>query len=185
MINKTDEQLVQMYKSGEVETFNELYKRYKNVVLSYAHSVYCIGADLEDVIQEGMLGLLKAIQYYNGKASFKNFAFTCIRTNILNATSRCFSNKNLPLNNTVSISETEYELKVSDENLEDNFIFKETVENLFKKAEQNLSDFEKEVLKLFLEGFSYTEIGEKLNCSPKQCDNALQRVRKKLTEEDI
>jgi len=181
---KSDEELVLLYNEGQDLAFDELYKRYKNVILSYAHSVYCVGADIEDVIQEGMLGLLKAVKSYNKKASFKNYAFICIKTNIVKAVSRYFSNKNLPLNSSISISDCENEINVVSDNLEDNIIFKEKLENLLEKAKENLSPFELKVLNLFLKGYSYIEISEQLNCLPKKCDNALQRIKKKLAEEE-
>ncbi len=178
----TDELLVEQYKNGNKNAFNQIYARYKNAILSYAHSVYCIGADIEDVIQEGMFGLLKAVEYYNGKSSFKNFAFTCIKTNIITAVKKYCTNKNLPLNSSVSMDECERELQLAQENLEDRIIFKEKLDNLLEKAREDLSPFELKVLNLFLEGYSYIEISEKLARPAKTCDNALQRIRKKLAE---
>ncbi len=178
----TDEILVEKYNNGDKGAFNEIYSRYKNAILSYAHSVYCIGADVEDVIQEGMLGLLKAVEHYNGKSSFKNFAFTCIKTNIITAVKRYFTNKNLPLNSSVGMDECERELQLVKENLEERIIFKEKLEMLLEKAKEDLSPFELKVLHLFLEGYSYIEISEKLSKPAKTCDNALQRIRKKLAE---
>ena len=178
----TDEELVEQYKSGNKEAFNQIYSRYKNAILSYSHSVYCIGADIEDVIQEGMLGLYKAVEYYNGKSSFKNFAFTCIKTNIIKAVKKYFTNKSQPLNTSVSIDECERELQLLQENIEDKIIFKEKLDMLLDKLKEQLSDFEMQVLNLFLEGYSYSEIAKKLNKSAKTCDNALQRIRKKLAQ---
>ena len=184
MSDKTDEELITLYKSGDMDAFNILHKRYKNVILSYAHSVYCIGADLEDVIQEGVMGLLNAINYYNGKSSFKNYVFLCVKTSIIKAVTRSFSNRNLPLNNAVSIDDCEAELNRFSTNPEDEIIFKEKIELLLEKAKENLSPFELKVLGLFLKGYTYVEIGKKLDCSPKKCDNALQRIKKKLNEEE-
>ncbi|MBO4962201.1 MAG: sigma-70 family RNA polymerase sigma factor [Clostridia bacterium] len=177
----TDEELVVSYRAGEVDAFNELHKRYKNAILSYAHSVYCIGADLEDVIQEGMLGLLNAINYYNGKSSFKNYAFLCIKTSIIKAVTRSFSNKDLPLNSTVSINDCETEINRISENPEDEIIFKEKIDAIKLRVKQEFSSFEQEVLNLFLQGYSYAEIAKKLNCTAKQCDNVLQKIKKKLS----
>ncbi len=176
----TDEQLVKAYRDGQQDAFDELYSRYKNVVLRYARSVYFIGADLEDVIQEGTIGLVKAVEYYNGKASFKNFAFTCIRTNVIKAVKKLLSNKNLPLNNSLDISECEAELQKSGD-IEEGIIFKEKFDALLERAKEDLSPFELKVLKFFMEGYSYVEISEKLGRSPKTCDNALQRVKRKLS----
>ena len=134
----TDEQLVLAYKQGQKDAFDEIYLRYKNAVLCYAHSVYCIGADIEDVVQEGTLGLVKAVEYYNGKSSFKNFAFTCIKTNIIKAVKKMLSIKNLPLNNSLDINECEKELKKVGDNLEDKIIFKEKFDALLEKAKEDL-----------------------------------------------
>ena len=176
----TDEKLVEEYKKGNKEVFNQIYERYKNAILSYSHSVYCIGADIEDVIQEGMLGLYKAVEYYNGKSSFKNFAFTCIKTNIIKAVKKYFTNKSQPLNTSVSLEECERELQRAQENIEDKIIFKERLDMLLNDLRKNLSPFEMDVLNLFLEGYSYSEIAKKLNKPAKTCDNALQRIRKKI-----
>ncbi len=176
----TDEKLVEEYKKGNKEVFNQIYERYKNAILSYSHSVYCIGADIEDVIQEGMLGLYKAVEYYNGKSSFKTFAFTCIKTNIITAVKKYFTNKSQPLNNSVSLEECERELQRVQENIEDKIIFKERLDNLLENLREKLSPFEQSVLNLFLEGYSYSEIAKELNKSAKTCDNALQRIRKKI-----
>lgn len=178
----TDEQLVEEYRNGNKEAFNQIYERYKNAIRSYSHSVYCIGADIEDVIQEGMLGLYKAVEYYNGKSSFKNFAFTCIKTNIITAVKKYFSYKSQPLNNAVSLEECERELQAVQDNIEDVIIFKEKLDILLQNLRNKLSDFEKNVLNLFLEGYSYSEIAIKLNKSEKTCDNALQRIRKKIAQ---
>lgn len=177
----TDEQLVLAYKQGQKDAFDEIYLRYKNAVLCYAHSVYCIGADIEDVVQEGTLGLVKAVEYYNGKSSFKNFAFTCIKTNIIKAVKKMLSIKNLPLNNSLDINECEKELKKVGDNLEDKIIFKEKFDALLEKAKEDLSPFELKVLNLFTEGYSYVEIAQKLGRNPKTCDNALQRIKRKLS----
>ena len=181
MKNLTDEELVKAYKQGKEDAFNEIHKRYKNAILSYAHSVYVIGADLEDVIQEGMLGLLNAVNYYNGKSSFKNYAFLCIKSSILKAVTRSFSNQNLPLNSSVDITGCEAEINRVVGDPEDEIILKETISLLLEKVKQNLSAFEQQVLEMFLQGYSYVEIGQKFNCSAKKCDNILQKIKKKLS----
>lgn len=178
---KTDEQLAEDYRNGQQEAFEELYSRYKNVVLRYARSVYFIGADIEDMIQEGTLGLVKAVENYNGKASFKNFAFTCIKTNVIKAVKKLLSSKNLPLNNSLDITECENELKKAGEDIENEIIFKEKFEAFLRTAEKDLSPFELKVLKMYLDGYSYVEISEKLGRSNKTCDNALQRIKRKLS----
>lgn len=181
MKNKTDEELVKEYKLGNQDAFNEIYKRYKKVVLSYAHSVYYVGADLEDVVQEGMLGLLNAVNYYNGKSSFKNYVFLCVKTSIIKAVTRYFNNQNIPLNIAVGLEDCEAEINRITKNPEDEIIFKEAMDDFLKKADQVLNAFERQVLKLFLEGYSYVEISKELNCLPKKCDNTLQKIKKKLS----
>ena len=178
----TDEELVEKYRQGDKSVFDELYSRYKKAIISYANSVYIIGADREDVIQDGTLGLLKAINYYNGKSSFKNFAFTCIRTSIFNGTKKYLSNKNLPLNIAVGIEDCDKEFTFV-ESAEEIMISKETFDTLIDKARQVLSKFELTVLERFLQGYSYSEIAKELGESPKTCDNALQRIKKKLSGE--
>ena len=180
----SDEQLIERYRQGDKSAFDEIYAKYKNAILSYAHSVYIIGADIEDVIQDGMIGLFKAVENYNGKSSFKNFAFTCIKTNIIKGVKKYISTKNLPLNSAVGIDECERELSREDYS-DERIIFKEELEKILSGAKEKLSDFEQKVLNLFLQGYSYVEIAKILSKSPKSCDNAMQRIKKKLSGEEV
>lgn len=177
----SDEKLVELYRSGASGAFDELYGRYKYLINGAARSYYLSGGDKDDLLQEGFLGLLKAAETYNGKSSFKNYAFLCIRSKIITAVKSAQSYKNKPLVGYVSIYGSSIELnKLLYDDPENKVIDGENSAELIEKINKKLSKFEIIVLKLYLEGLSYTEIGAKLKKEPKSIDNALQRVKKKI-----
>lgn len=177
-----DEQLVQMYKNGEVAAFDELYNRYKYIIKAASHSFYLVGGDNDDLLQEGFLGLLKAVNEFNGKSSFKNFAYICIRSKMLTAIKSAHSIKNQPLNGYISIYGSSVELnKLFGNDPEEQLIKSENTGELIEKINKRLSKFEIIVFKGYLEGLSYTEIGARLGKDPKSIDNALQRIKKKIS----
>lgn len=189
----TDEQLAVLARNGEEEATDTLIRRYKAVVRSKAKLYFVAGSEADDVVQEGMIGLLKAVRSYEeGKnASFKTYADLCISRQIYTAMKHASTLKNSPLNNSVSIDNT-----IDDENGEGTFaelfsassedepesalIFKEKMKKLEDEKGEFFSDFESRVLMGFLQGRNCAEIGEDMDKSPKSIDNALQRIRKKL-----
>lgn len=180
MSEYSDDQLIALYKQGQDGAFNSLYDRYKYMIKSCARSFFLVGGDNEDLIQEGVIGLLKAVNGYNGTNAFSTYAYTCVKNALLSAVSKAQSAKNKPLNYSVSIYSDTVELNPAIDP-EEEIIGKESADELIKKINEKLSSFEITVLKLYLNGLSYLEIGEKLNKQPKSIDNALQRIKRKIS----
>ena len=179
-MERSDEQLVLLYRTGDANAFNELYKRYMVTVKFFARNLYLLGADYEDLLQEGMLGLVKAVNSYKeGESSFRTFATLCIKSSLYTAVKKYSANNALPLNNREDISVVD-KSNIFSENPEDGFINQEGVNELIKNISDKLSKKENEILKLYLEGLSYDEISKKTNLNFKAIDNALQRARKKI-----
>ncbi len=189
----TDEQLLARIKAGDEEAERLLYERYKQLVRSRAHSYFLIGADHEDLVQEGMLGLYKAVCEYDTDkaASFKSFAEICITRQILSAIKNATRKKHNPLNHYVSLNSSPVEadgeltlldtmrsLRVADP--EDVVIGRENFERMVQYLETTLSPMERRVLSLYLDGFSYPQIAACIQKPLKSVDNAMQRVKHKL-----
>ncbi len=180
MKNLTDEQLVLQYKNGNALAFDEIYNRYKSLVKYFCRNLFLIGAESEDIMQEGMLGLFNAVSSYSeGQSSFSTYATICIKNKLISAVKKYSSNKNSVLNNTVS-TEVLDNLQIFANTPEDFVLFKENGKELKNKLTEQLSKTENKVLKLFLEGLSYEEIAEKTGVKIKSVDNALTRARKKI-----
>ena len=188
-----DEELVELSHKGDDAAQEVLLERYKYFVRSRARSYFLIGADREDIIQEGMIGLYKAIRDYRNdkESSFKVFAELCIVRQIITAIKTATRQKHSPLNSYISLNKNIYdeesertleEIVLSDAlaDPEEQFISRENMERIYAKMEEILSPLEKQVLALYLEGKSYVVIAEELKRGPKAVDNALQRVKKKL-----
>ncbi|MBO5926287.1 MAG: sigma-70 family RNA polymerase sigma factor [Clostridia bacterium] len=179
-MNYTDEELVSLYKQGDLNAFNELYLRYKQVVKYVARNLFLLGADYEDLLQEGMLGLIKAVNLYKAEeSSFKTFATLCIKSSLYSAVKKYAGTSSLPLNNSSSFDILD-KLGLSDENPEEEILKKEGVSELYKIFATNLSKTEMTILNLYLKGLSYAEISEITAKNVKAIDNALQRTRKKI-----
>lgn len=192
--NLSDEELVELSATGDKNATEFLLDKYKNFVKTVVRVYFLVGADKEDVVQEGMIGLFKAIRDFDlGKqTSFKSFAEICVKRQVLTAIKNATRQKHIPLNSYVSLSKPVYSDENSEGFLIDTlasgdtadpealFIGKEKLETLGVKIEENLSKFEKEVFNMYLGGISYQEIAKILSRSPKSIDNALQRVKKKL-----
>ncbi len=189
----SDEAIVKLARSGDRIADEILYDRYKNVVRMKAHPYFLVGADREDLVQEGMIGFFKASRDYEDShgASFRSFAELCITRQIITAIKTATRKKHMPLNTYVSIykkvNEEEGERSLLDtasqlqvDSPEDSFIVKESMNTLLEKLNDVLSPLEKDTLTLFLEGNSYIEIAEKLGRSTKTVDNSLQRIKKKV-----
>ena len=187
-----DKTLLENFRNGDSFALEELLKRNKPLINQIVRKYFLIGAELEDLMQEGMIGLYRAIVTYKDEkdANFKTYSRVCIERAVLNAIKIANSKKNLPLNNSVSLfeeneedDEEEFFYHAYDEtNPESILIDKEKYEKLFELTTQNLSLFEKNVLKLYLEGLSYVEIAEKLEKSTKSVDNGLTRIKAKISQ---
>ena len=183
----TDEELIARLRAGEREITDYLIDKYKSLVRTRARALYLVGGDHEDLIQEGMLGLFKAARDYKpGKeASFATFAGLCIDRQMYSAVASSQRQKHQPLNSFVSLSEpvSEQELRLVDEETpEEIMISRENVIGMHERIKERLSKFEYQVLELYLKGYDYTQIAEKLGKQPKAIDNALQRIRSKVRE---
>ena len=190
----TDEELITLFRDGDQEAMEMLLNKYKEMVLRKAKSMYILGGDSDDLIQEGMLGLFKAVRDYDcGRdASFRTFAQLCVTRQLYTAVKASSRKKHLPLNTAISLSRPMREDGEEDEefldcleadassNPEVYLIGQEEMERLEEKIEKELSPFEKQVLELHLTGMGYVEIAHVLNRDEKSTDNALQRIRTKL-----
>jgi RNA polymerase sporulation-specific sigma factor len=189
----SDEEIVLLCHSGDTSAEEYLLNKYKNFVRSKARSYFLIGADHEDIVQEGMIGLYKAIRDYKQEklSSFRAFAELCITRQIITAIKTATRQKHIPLNSYVSLNKPLYD-EESDRTLldiimegnagnpEDLIINQENLGNIHKRINEVLSGLEQEVLSAYLDGKSYQEIAESLGRHVKSIDNALQRVKRKL-----
>lgn len=191
----TDEELIVRLRDGEEKITDYIMDKYKNLVKSKAKSMYILGADREDLIQEGMIGLFKAIRDYDiGRdASFFTFADLCVSRQMYTAVQAAGRKKHSPLNTYISLYSNPPEkeggeegelvnslISKADLNPEDLLIDKENVELIEKTIEKELSSFEKQVLDLYLTGMGYQQIARVLGKDDKSTDNALQRIKTKL-----
>jgi RNA polymerase sporulation-specific sigma factor len=188
-----DEVIIELVHKGNSDALDFLIHKYRNFVRAKARSYFLIGADREDIVQEGMIGLYKAIRDYKGDklASFKAFAELCITRQIITAIKTATRQKHIPLNSYVSLDKPIYD-EESDRTLmdvisgakvldpEELIINQEEFDHIEIKMAELLSDLERKVLSLYLDGQSYQEISEELNRHVKSIDNALQRVKRKL-----
>ncbi len=183
----TDEELIERLRAGEREITDYLIDKYKSLVRTKARALYLAGGDHEDLIQEGMLGLFKAVRDYRPEkeAAFSTFAGLCIDRQMYSAVASSQRQKHQPLNSFVSLSEpvSEQELRLVDEETpEEIMISRENLQGMHERIKERLSRFEYQVLELYLKGYDYTQIAEKLGKQPKAIDNALQRIRNKVRE---
>lgn len=186
-------EIVLKANQGDTIALEYIITKYKNFVKSKAKSYFLVGADKEDIIQEGMIGLYKAIRDFDGSKtnSFKCFAEICITRQIITAIKTATRQKHIPLNSYVSLNKPIYD-EESDRTLldiiatsiitdpEELIISKEELKNIESKMNEILSKLELEVLELYLNGKSYQYIADKLDRDVKSIDNALQRVKRKL-----
>jgi RNA polymerase sporulation-specific sigma factor len=188
-----DEEIVEDARNGNAKAQEYLIKKYKNFVRAKARSYFLIGADREDIIQEGMIGLFKAIRDFKPDklSSFRAFAELCITRQIITAIKTATRQKHIPLNSYVSLNKPIYDeesdrtlldvlsgAKVSDP--EELIISREELGHIESKIGEILSDLEWTVLMSYLQGKSYQEMAVELNRHVKSIDNALQRVKRKL-----
>lgn len=190
----SDEELIVRLRDGESEITDFIMDKYKNLVKSKAKAMFILGADTEDLIQEGMIGLFKALRDYDiGRdASFYTFADLCISRQMYTAVQASRRQKHTPLNTYISIysnmAENEGEeaylvealQSASDKSPEEVLIDKENIAGLEQTIEQALSPFENQVLDLYITGMSYVQIAHVLGRDEKSTDNALQRIKSKI-----
>ena len=185
----SDEDLIRSLRRGQDGISDYLMEKYKGMVRRKARAMFLIGGDTDDLIQEGMIGLFKAVRDYqpDREASFLTFAHMCVDRQIYSAIHSSHRQKNMPLNSYVSLSDNadapEDLLKIPEfimDNPESIVISQESERLLREAIEKHLSRMERQVLELYLEGESYVQIAEELKKTPKAVDNAIQRIRKKI-----
>ncbi len=190
----TDEQIVAQIKQGDENALSYLLEKYRELVNIKVGKYFMIGAEREDVVQEGMIGLFKAIKSYNPEKqnSFKTFANICIERQLITAIKSSNRQKHMPLNSYLSLNTAAYDNNEEDsvelidtfnsKTIEDpleTITKKEYYEEVKNNVNKNLSKFEKQVLDRFIKGESYVTIAQKLDSPVKSVDNAIQRIRKK------
>jgi RNA polymerase sporulation-specific sigma factor len=188
-----DEELLRRLRGGDPLAEETLYARYKQIVRSKARTYFLVGADREDIIQEGMIGLYKAVMDYQfeRQASFRAFAELCITRQIITAIKSATRKKHIPLNTYISFNRSVFEgdnerplidvltsTRISDP--EEVLIGRENYAAVADSIQNSLSKLERSALELYLLGYSYQQIAEGLQISTKSVDNAIQRVKKKL-----
>lgn len=190
----TDDTVLNLAKSGDESALNFIMDKYNNIVNMKASKFFAAGIEKEDIVQEGMIGLYKAIQSYDGgkQNSFKTFANMCIERQLITVVKSANRQKNIPLNSAFSLNSPIYEdgesdaIDVLDVNLVEDPL--ETIANkeyfaqMEMKIDENLSDFEKKVLIHYKQGKSYNDIAKEMNTKVKSIDTALQRIKKKANK---
>ncbi len=193
--NKTDEELAEIAKNGDKDALEYLLNRYEDLVDMKVNKYFIVGAEKEDIVQEGMIGLYKAIKSFDSakENSFKSFANLCIERQLITAIKTSNRQKHIPLNSSISLNANAYDDDSDTELLEkldmqvledplDTITKKEYYKNIETKIDQNLSSFEKQVLTRYARGESYVNIAQKLSAPVKSVDNAIQRIRKKASK---
>ena len=191
----TDEEIINDIKQGDKDALRYLLEKYKSLVNIKVSKYFMAGAEKEDIIQEGMIGLYKAIKNFNNEKqnSFKSFANICIERQLITAIKTSNRQKHMPLNSYLSLNISAYDNNNEDDGVElmdtfNNNVTEDPLDTIMKQeyynevenaVNKNLSKFEKKVLDNFLRGDSYVKIAEKLNSPVKSIDNAIQRIRKK------
>lgn len=190
----SDEDLVNASKSGDKNALEYLINKYKELVNMKVSKYFIIGAEKEDIIQEGLIGLYKAIKSYseNKQNSFKTFANMCIERQLITAIKSSNRQKHMPLNSYLSLNESAYENdeETSFFDIFDSHQIEDPLETITKQEyyksveiaiDKSLSNFEKQVLNRYMQGESYMQIAQNLDTPVKSIDNAIQRIRKKAT----
>ena len=187
--NLEDEQIIEQIKQGDEEALSYILEKYKNLVNIKVSKYFMVGAEKEDVVQEGMIGLFKAIKSYNSEKqnSFKSFANICIERQLITTIKSSNRQKHIPLNSYLSLNTAAYDNNEDDSvELIDTFnsnTIEDPLETIMKQeyynevetaVNKNLSKFEKQVLDRYLKGESYVKIAEKLDSPVKSIDNAIQ-----------
>lgn len=194
LAEQSDDELVARYRDGDVDALETLLERYRRFARAKGRSYFLIGADQDDIEQEGMIGLYKAIRDFRPErqASFRAFAELCITRQIITAIKTATRQKHQPLNQYVSISGSKAGPEEHERSMEhllddhhvadpaDQVVSRERMATMRRSMAEMLSGLEVDVLQLYVEGKSYQEIGEELGRHVKSIDNALQRIKRKL-----
>jgi len=191
----TDEKLIENIKQQDQKALDCLLERYNDIVSMKANRFFMVGAEKEDMIQEGMIGLYKAVKSFNNEKqnSFKTFANMCIERQLITAVKNSNRQKHIPLNSSISLNAAAYDDNEDMDKMDvldvkvlndpsDIIADREYFENIENKIKENLSDFELQVLYEYEKGKSYAAIAEKLNAKIKSVDTAIQRIRKKANK---
>lgn len=194
----TDEEILKLIKTKDDEALDYLICKYKDIVNSKVNKYFIMGAEKEDIMQEGLIGLYKAIKDYNSEKqnSFKSFANLCIERQLITAIKSSNRQKHIPLNSYLSLNMNAYENEDGNSETQvmevlDTNVVEDPLETLTKKEymlnvenviDTHLSDFEKKVLNRYIQGDSYVAIAERLDAPVKSVDNAIQRIRKKTAK---
>ena len=185
----TDEELIMRIHNDKNdhgdnnEIMDYILEKYKPLVRKKTNALYLIGGENDDLIQEGMIGLLAAIKTFNNSkgAQFKTYAQTCINNSIQTALRKFNRKKDIPIGSVIEYAEEEIPEENGVISAEDYYIAGESVSMLANTLKENLSEYENEVLRLHIVGCNYSEIAKRLSKTPKSVDNALQRIKKKLS----
>lgn len=191
-VNIADEKLIETIRLGDKNALNYLLEKYRNLVNMKANRFFTIGSEHEDMIQEGLIGLYKAVRSFDleKQNSFKTFANLCIERQLITAIKSSNRQKHIPLNSSFSLNTATYneddntalidilDTKTIEDPLE-TITRQEYYKFIESKIDENLSGFEKQVLDKYIQGESYVDIADKLNAPVKSIDNAIQRIRKK------
>jgi len=191
----TDEKLIENIRQQNQEALECLIERYNDIVSMKANRFFMVGAEKEDIMQEGMIGLYKAVKSFDTEKqnSFKTFANMCIERQLITAVKNSNRQKHIPLNSSISLNAAAYDdnedmdkMDVLDVKLlndpSDIIADREYFENIENKIKENLSEFELQVLSEYEKGKTYAAIAEKLNAKIKSVDTAIQRIRKKANK---
>ena len=186
--------VLDLAKAGDENALNFMMEKYNNIVNMKASRFFAAGIEKEDIIQEGMIGLYKAIQSYDGKKqnSFKSFANMCVERQLITVVKSANRQKNFPLNSAFSLNSPIYEdgesdaMEILDVNVVedplDTIANKEYLNQMENKIDENLSSFEKKVFIHYKQGKSYNDIAKEMNTKVKSIDTALQRIKKKVNK---
>lgn len=189
-----DDKLLELIRLGDNNALNFIMNKYNNIVNMKASKFFAVGVEKEDIVQEGMIGLYKATQSYNGdkQNSFKSFANMCIERQLITMIKSANRQKNIPLNSAFSLNTPVYEegdsdvIEILDTNLVEDpletIANKEYFSQIEIKINENLSDFEKQVLRHYKQGKSYADIAKEVDSKVKSVDTAIQRIRKKANK---
>ena len=190
----TDEQVIEEVQKGDKQALSFLMNKYKELVKIKVSKYFMVGAEKEDIAQEGLIGLFKAIKTFNQEKnnSFKSFANMCIERQLITAIKSSTRQKHMPLNSYLSLNASAYDNEEENGieliNTLDNKMVEDPLETVMKKEyyeqiessiEKSLSSFEKQVLDGYVKGYSYITIAKQLDSPVKSVDNAIQRIRKK------
>ena len=196
--NMSDDELLELINKKDTDALDFLICKYKDLVNSKVNKYFIIGAEKEDIVQEGLIGLYKAIKGYkpDKQNSFKSFANLCIERQLITAIKSSNRQKHMPLNSYLSLNMTAFENEDGNNDTQivdvlENTVIEDPLDTITKKEyfssvenviDSSLSDFEKKVLNRYVQGESYVKIAERLDAPVKSVDNAIQRIRKKTAK---